>query len=115
MRNIKCFAIPKIRFIFIIHMSYRIMRIWLNKNFGLSKGEFNGLLLLIVIIILLKSLPFLYNYYKPLEQDDSSLMASIQSLEVTDQQINYTRNYIENSDVKVSHRLFKFDPNKIDV
>ena len=96
-------------------MSYRIMRIWLNKNFGFSKGEFNGLLFLIIIIILLKSLPFVYNYYKPIEKDNSNLIASIQLLEVTDQQRNYTRNYIENADVKVSHRLFKFDPNKIDV
>lgn len=115
MRNIKCFAIPKIRFIFIIHMSYRIMRIWLNNNFGFSKGEFNGLLLLIIIIVLLKSFSFIYSYYKPVEQDNSRLIASIQSLKITDQQRNYTRNYIESADVKVSHRFFKFDPNKIDV
>ncbi len=92
------------------------MRIWLNKHFGFSKGEFNGLLLLIIIIILLKSFPLVYNYFKPLENDDANLLASIQAIEVSDQQrFTYTKDYVESSSEKVSHRLFKFDPNKIDV
>ncbi|MDN3586369.1 helix-hairpin-helix domain-containing protein [Pedobacter aquatilis] len=97
-------------------MSYRIMRIWLNKHFGFSKGEFNGLLLLIIIIILLKSFPLVNNYFKPLEKDNPNLVASIKAIQVSDQQrFTYIKDYVESSTEKVPHRLFKFDPNKIDV
>lgn len=79
-------------------MSYSIMRFWLNKYFGFSKGEFNGLIFLILIIVLLKCLPLLYNYYKPVEKDDENLLASIQKITITDQETyHYTRDKIENS------------------
>jgi len=92
------------------------MRIWLNKHFGFSKGEFNGLVLLIVIIVLLKATPLAYNYYRPVEKDDANLLASIRKITITNQEsFYYTRDRIENSINKPSSKLFKFDPNTIDV
>ncbi|MFC4197325.1 ComEA family DNA-binding protein [Pedobacter jamesrossensis] len=92
------------------------MRIWLNKYFGFSKGEFNGLMLLILIIGVLKSFPLIYNYYKPIEKDDDNLLASIQKITITDEEnFRSTRDKIENSSITKSARLFKFDPNTIDV
>ncbi|MCZ4222013.1 ComEA family DNA-binding protein [Pedobacter rhodius] len=91
------------------------MRIWLSKYFGFSKGEFNGLMLLILIIAFLKFLPLIYNYYRPIEKDDPNLLASIQNIKFTDEQSYlYTRDKIESSNHKPISKLFKFDPNTID-
>ncbi|MNI85417.1 hypothetical protein [Pedobacter ghigonis] len=56
------------------------MRIWLHKHFGFSKGEFNGLLFLVLLIIVIKAIPFIYDYYKPVEKDDPKLLSQIQYL-----------------------------------
>ncbi|MGM9477503.1 ComEA family DNA-binding protein [Pedobacter sp. GSP4] len=91
------------------------MRIWLNKHFGFSKGEFNGLLFLILIIIVIKAIPIIYGYYKPLEKDDPNLLAQIQKLEVADQEYaDYSRDRIENAATEKTVKLFKFDPNTLD-
>lgn len=91
------------------------MRIWLNKHFGFSKAEFNGLILLILIIALLKSFPLLYNYYRPVETDDPNLLAKIQKITIADQERAFnSRNRIENSNGITPQKLFRFDPNTID-
>lgn len=91
------------------------MRIWLNKHFGFSKGEFNGLLSLIFIIIFLKVTPIIYDHFRVVEKDDPSLLARIQKIEITDQQNFYhTRDRIENTATKKAIVLFNFDPNKLD-
>lgn len=91
------------------------MRIWLNKHFGFSKGEFNGLLFLIFIIIALKAVPYIYDHFKSLEKDSPDLLAQIQKIEVTDQNnFHYTRDRIEESSPSKASKLFTFDPNKID-
>jgi len=90
------------------------MRIWLNKHFGFSKAEFNGLILLILIIAFLKSFPLIYDYYKPIEKDDPNLLASIQKITITDlERTYYTRGKTENLKGKPAPKLFKFDPNTI--
>jgi len=92
------------------------MRIWLNKNFGFSKGEFNGLLLLILIIIILKAIPVIYSAYKPVEKDEPNLLAKIQKITIEDQKYaNTVRNRNENSKAKKIVKLFNFDPNTLDV
>jgi len=92
------------------------MRIWLNKHFGFSKAEFNGLILLILIIALLKSFPLIYNYYRPVETDDPNLLAKIQKITIADQDRAFnTRDRIKNSNKITPSKLFKFDPNTIDV
>ncbi|WP_316844205.1 ComEA family DNA-binding protein [Pedobacter psychrodurus] len=92
------------------------MRIWLNKNFGFSKGEFNGLLFLIFIIITLKAIPIIYSAYKPIEKDEPNLLAKIQKIAIEDQKYAKTvRDRIENLDAKKVIKLFNFDPNTLDV
>jgi competence protein ComEA len=92
------------------------MRIWLNKNFGFSKGEFNGLLFLIFIIIVLKAIPIIYSAYKPVEKDDPNLLAEIQKISIVDQAYaNHIRDRIENSNAERVVKLFNFDPNTLDV
>jgi competence protein ComEA len=92
------------------------MRIWLNKNFGFSKGEFNGLLFLIFIIIVLKAIPIIYGAYKPVEKDDPNLLAEIQKISIVDQAYaNHIRDRIENSNAERVVKLFNFDPNTLDV
>jgi len=90
------------------------MRIWLNKNFGFSKGEFNGLLFLVFIIIALKAIPIIYNTYKPVEKDDPNLLSEIQDISVVDQQYaDAVRDRIENPKAERTVRLFNFDPNTL--
>jgi hypothetical protein len=90
------------------------MRIWLNKNFGFSKGEFNGLLFLIFIIIVLKAIPIIYGSFKPIEKDDPNLLAQIQKITIVDQAYaNNIRDRIENSNAERVVKLFNFDPNTL--
>ena len=92
------------------------MRIWLNKNFGFSKGEFNGLLFLVFIILVLKAIPIIYNACKPVQKDDPNLLSQIQKISIIDQKYtNTVRNEIENPSDKKTAKLFKFDPNTLDV
>jgi len=91
------------------------MRIWLNKIFGFSKSEFNGLILLISIIFLLKLIPYIYDYFKPLEKDSPNLIAQIQKIEVSDDKNFYfTKDRIENTSTKRRVTFFNFDPNSLD-
>lgn len=91
------------------------MRIWLNKHFGFSKAEFNGLILLILIIVLLKSFPLIWSYYEPVEIDSPNLLANIQKITIADRQRTHTSfNRTEYSNSKTRPRLFKFNPNTID-
>lgn len=91
------------------------MRIWLNKNFGFSKGEFNGLLFLVSIIIVIKATPIIYGYYQPVSNDGPNLLAQIQKITITDQAYaNTIRDRIENSNPKKTVKLFKFNPNTLD-
>ncbi|WP_316796503.1 hypothetical protein [Pedobacter agri] len=90
------------------------MRIWLNKHFGFSKGEFNGLLILILIIVFIKLIPIIYVNSIQLEKDDPNLLAKIQKIEITDQQnFQYTRDRIETSNGSRKVTLFNFDPNSL--
>lgn len=92
------------------------MRTWLNKHFGFSKGEFNGLILLIAIIITLKFIPYIYDHLKPIETDNPNLLAEIQKIETTNEErFHYTKNNIEDAGDKKAGKLFNFDPNQIDV
>ncbi|QIL40840.1 helix-hairpin-helix domain-containing protein [Pedobacter sp. HDW13] len=92
------------------------MRIWLNKHFGFSKGEFNGLLFLVLLIIAIKATPFLYNYYKPVEKDDPTLLSQIQHLKVVEEERSaYTHRRIDGSDAVKNIRFFNFDPNTLSI
>ncbi|WP_343523674.1 helix-hairpin-helix domain-containing protein [Pedobacter sp.] len=91
------------------------MRIWLNKYFGFSKGEFNGLLLLILIIVVLKAIPIIYGYTRPMEKDPPNLLAQIQKIAIADE--NYRNNFryrIGDPSPGKTVKLFNFDPNTLD-
>ncbi|MBO9673717.1 MAG: helix-hairpin-helix domain-containing protein [Sphingobacteriaceae bacterium] len=91
------------------------MRIWLNKYFGFGKGEFNGLLLLILIIVVLKAIPVIYGYTRPIEKDAPELLAQIQKITIADEKYaNNLHDRIENSSPEKTTRLFNFDPNTLD-
>jgi len=91
------------------------MRIWLNKNFGFSRGEFNGLLFLVSIILILKAIPLLYSAYKPIEKDDPNLLSRIQNITLADEKYaSEIRDRIENPVREDKSTLFKFDPNTLD-
>lgn len=90
------------------------MRIWLNKHFGFSKGEFNGLLFLVLLIIVIKAIPFIYDYYKPVEKDDPALLSQIQHLKVVEEERPaYTRERNDASGRVKNIRFFNFDPNTL--
>ncbi|MFF5379843.1 ComEA family DNA-binding protein [Pedobacter suwonensis] len=90
------------------------MRIWFNKNFGVSKSEFNGLLFLVFIIIVIKAIPILYTRFQPVSKDDPDLLAQIQQISITDQaREQAVRDRIEASSYKKTGRLFKFNPNTL--
>lgn len=90
------------------------MRIWLNKHFGFSKHEFNGLVFLIVIIIFLKAIPIIYSYFEPIAKDNANLAARIQKIEIVDEnKFHYLRDRIEDSKTSSTVELFAFDPNTL--
>jgi len=92
------------------------MRIWTNKHFGFSKGEFNGLLFLIFIIIVLKALPFLYNPIIPAEKDDPELLAKIDEIAISDDQHDhYIADRADKGTIKKTLAFHYFDPNTLDV
>lgn len=91
------------------------MRIWLNKYFGFSKGEFNGLLFLVLIIVVLKAIPIIYGYTRPVEKDDPRISAQIQQITVADEKYaDNVRDHIESTYPEKAVKLFNFDPNTLD-
>ncbi|WP_443939830.1 ComEA family DNA-binding protein [Pedobacter sp. MW01-1-1] len=92
------------------------MKIWLNKHFGFSKGEFNGLLLLIIIIIVLKTIPLVYKYTKPIEKDNANLLAQLQQIELVNKP-DFRYKNDKSLDQKASGvaERFPFDPNTLDL
>lgn len=90
------------------------MRIWFNKKFGVSKSEFNGLLFLVAIILVIKAIPVVYSYYQPIQKDDPNLLAQIQQISITDKANDHAvGNQYEASGRKKTGKLFKFNPNTL--
>jgi len=90
------------------------MRIFLNTHFGFSKGQFNGLILLIIIIVCLKLFPVLYGIYRPLEEDDLQLISQIKKIEISSEHnARYTRQRTTHSRFIKPRSLFTFDPNTL--
>lgn len=111
-------AIPKIRFIFRVPMLS--LKNWLNKYFGFTKREYNGLLVLMAILLLVSVLPYFYSAYI-VKQPSATIIEqnAIKKLVLVNQQqpnyYNKIRNQIEENDATLSATLFLFDPNKINV
>jgi len=90
---------------------------WLNKYFGFTKREFNALLTLSVILILITVLPYFYqNLYNDKVVPSTADLKAIYQLQLIKQQekTNYyqVRNQIEDAaEATIKTTLFKFDPN----
>ncbi|MET0572657.1 MAG: helix-hairpin-helix domain-containing protein [Pedobacter agri] len=89
------------------------MRVWLNKYFGFSKSEFNGLLLLVLIIVALKAAPFFYGLIKTEENDSKALSSQLAKIEITDNDISVNNVKGFAHTFKKKSKLFKFDPNQL--
>ncbi|RZJ80285.1 MAG: hypothetical protein EOO47_08095 [Flavobacterium sp.] len=92
----------------------------LNTYFGFTKREYNAMLALMAMLLLVSVFP----YAKPLFVKTSPQISineedALQKLVIVNQQkpTYYTnlRNDIEDSEVKTKAVLFKFDPNKIEL
>lgn len=90
------------------------MRIWLNKYFGFSKSEFNGLIFLLLILCLIKSIPYTYDYFKPVEKDHPGLLAQLQKIKLTEDKKFDAGKYANGVEWKKrKENLFNFDPNTL--
>lgn len=95
------------------------MKVWLDNYFGFTKREYNGLLVLMAILLLVSILPYGYElFYKPTNTVSTVEEAALNKLVIVNQQQknNYTtiRTQIEDNEAAFAPSLFKFDPNQID-
>lgn len=96
------------------------MKKWLNNYYSFTKREYNGLLVLMAILLMVSILPYVYtNYFFKEAIINNTEEAAIQKLVLVNQKYenNYTkiRTQIEDSETSVVKNLFKFDPNQIDL
>jgi len=92
------------------------MKAWLNKHFGFSKSEFNGLLLLIILIATIRSIPIFYNLYRYDVPYTADMLTAIQKISFEDEQREYyNSSYLKKYESRAVAKLFYFDPNTIDV
>ncbi|WP_053058262.1 ComEA family DNA-binding protein [Pedobacter sp. BMA] len=89
------------------------MRLWLNKYFGFSKREFNGLLLLVFIIVVLKTAPLFYDHFMPSKNDSKALLSQLAEIEIKDRDISSHKHNGFAATFKKKGKLFKFDPNQL--
>ncbi len=110
-------AIPKIRFIFRVPMLN--IKTYLNNYFGFTKREYNGLLALMILLLLISILPYLNGLYltKPAQITATDQNAIKKLVLINQQQPQYyakVRNEIEDEALTSKPLFFNFDPNQID-
>ena len=94
------------------------MRKLLNAYFDFSKGEFNGLIALIVLVVLIAVTPDVYRFIMPEPEDPVVEQLAIKRLEFGVKQprrFNDRRVTKENPKKERSYSLFPFDPNTINI
>lgn len=93
------------------------MNKWLNTYFGFNRKEYNGLMILLVLIGLTMLLPYIYGLVKEEEPITEADEQAILELMLAEQQKTSTKNWDrqEFNPVKKNRtKLFRFDPNTID-
>lgn len=95
------------------------MKNWLNKYFGFTKREYNGLLFLMAILLLLAVLPQVYRVlFAKQEPLDKTELVAIQRLQLAssgEPESRFSSNYrYAKEERNVKSALFRFDPNLID-
>jgi competence protein ComEA len=94
------------------------MKRWLNNNFGFTKGEFNGVLALLVLILLITLFPYAYRLIKAEEPVDEEEQLAILKLSAGNEKETAQLNTRHDVDFKPKHKikeLFVFDPNTIGI
>src|SRR5690349_21560657 len=94
------------------------MRKLLNAYFDFSKGEFNGLIALIVLVVLIAVTPDVYRFIMPEPEDPVIEQLAVKRLEFGVKQprrFNDRRVTKENPKKERSYSLFPFDPNTINI
>jgi competence protein ComEA len=96
------------------------MKKWLNEHFGFTKREFNGLLVLIFVIVLLYFAPTVYRnlFYQSKALNEVERAALSELVLIKDKEhanFYFTKNEIEEKEFNQKVKLFDFDPNIIDV
>ena len=93
------------------------MRKWLNAYFDFSKQEFNGLLVLIVLIVLISATPYLYSFVTPEPDNSVAEQLAIKRfvLPVNKSSVFNSRKLKYNVKTEHHYSLFVFDPNTINV
>lgn len=93
------------------------MKKWLSKYFGFTKREYNGLLVLLTLLLLSTVVPYLYAEYgmekaviSAEERQAISKLEFIEHQKVTNRNAAYKTNK-----ETLDPELFKFDPNQIDL
>ena len=93
------------------------MRRLLSAYFSISKREFNGLLALVLLIVLIAAIPFAYHLVVPAEnqgQLDKAIRASSAVATNKDPNRKYTGQRVA-AHRKPARQLFEFDPNSIGI
>lgn len=92
------------------------MRKLLNTYFDFSKREFNGLIFLIVLIILISAIPYIYEYVNSEEDNSGIEHLAIKQLSLPVKSTSVKGVKLKQSlKNEVQHSLFLFDPNTINV
>jgi competence protein ComEA len=84
------------------------MRKWLNIYFNFSKREYNGLLVMIVILAVIKVIPHFYEILAPENDDLPAENIAIKKLALAESKI---KEHSDRRSTAKPARLFKFDPN----
>lgn len=93
-----------------------ILKKWLNRYFDFSRREFNGLMVLITLILLVMVLPYAYDWIKPEEPITKEEQLAVLKLSLADKErLGHSGRYRKHFDspAKREYSLFVFDPNKI--
>ncbi|TDQ07445.1 ComEA family DNA-binding protein [Pedobacter metabolipauper] len=91
------------------------MKKWLNDAFGFSKAEFNGLLGLLGLIVLIGTVPYGYNLVKTGDTIDAKSTEVVKMLFLSEKDgIAHNKILPGNAYLKRKPVLFYFDPNEID-
>lgn len=96
------------------------MKNWLNKYFSFTKGEYNALLTLLVILFVISILPYFFSKITlpPTTLSDKEQIA-IEQLNLVQKEYGAQRynlqNQIEDEELTKNGHLFAFDPNTINL
>lgn len=91
------------------------MRKWLKTDFTFSKGEFNGLLVMIVLLGIITAIPTIYELFVTEQEDLPAEQAAILQLQRIELEKKYEYSKRKGIIKDRKQKLFIFDPNTADL